>query len=399
MRDGTLLPPVRPLPAGAAELRSQVRQFLSAERTAGRFVPACDAWLSGWDESFSRRLAEHGWVGMTIPREYGGHGRSALERYVVVEELLAAGAPVAAHWVSDRQVGPNLLRYGSEPLKRRYLPAIAQGACYFAIGLSEPDAGSDLAAVRTTGTRTDGGWTVSGTKIWTSGAHRAHALIALLRTGPPDGRQRHVGLSQLLIELDQPGVTIRPIISMTGEHHFNEVVFDGVFVPDEQVVGTIGDGWAQVTSELAYERSGPERLLSTFVLLDTLVGELAARSGDLRSDDLGSDDLGAAGAVGQVVSRLWACRQMSLAVAGALAAGEAPEIAAALVKDVGTRLESEIIEVARMLTATLRIEPDPEGSGMAGLLAHAVLHAPGFTLRGGTNEILRGIVARGLALR
>ena len=405
-----LMPPVRPLPAGAAELRSQVRGFLSAERTAGRFVPACDAWLSGWDESFSRRLGERGWVGMTIPREYGGHGRSALERYIVVEELLAAGAPVAAHWVSDRQVGPNLLRYGSEPLKRRYLPAIAQGTCYFAIGLSEPDAGSDLAAVRTTGTRADGGWTVSGTKIWTSGAHRAHALIALLRTGPPDGRRRHVGLSQLLIELEQPGVTIRPIISMTGEHHFNEVVFDGVFVPDEQVVGTIGEGWAQVTSELAYERSGPERLLSTFVLLDTLVGELAARSGsgsgdsgsgDSGSGDSGSGDLGAgtAGAVGRVVSRLWACRQMSLAVAGALAAGEAPEIAAALVKDVGTRLESEIIEVARMLTATLRVEPDPEGAGMAGLLAQAVLHAPGFTLRGGTNEILRGIVARGLGLR
>jgi alkylation response protein AidB-like acyl-CoA dehydrogenase len=194
-------------------------------------------------------------------------------------------------------------------------------------------------------------------------------------------------------------VTIRPIISMTGEHHFNEVVFDAVFVPDEQVVGTIGDGWAQVTSELAYERSGPERLLSTFVLLDTLVGELAARSGDSGSGDLGSGDLGSAGAVGRVVARLWACRQMSLAVAGALAAGEAPEIAAALVKDVGTRLESEIIEVARLLTATLRVEPDPEGSGMAGLLAQAVLHAPGFTLRGGTNEILRGIVARGLALR
>ena len=401
MRDGTLLPPVRPLPAGAAELRSQVRGFLSAERTAGRFVPACDAWLSGWDESFSRGLAERGWVGMTIPREYGGHGRSALERYVVVEELLAAGAPVAAHWVSDRQVGPNLLRYGSEPLKRRYLPAIAQGTCYFAIGLSEPDAGSDLASVRTTGTRADGGWTVTGTKIWTSGAHRAHALIALLRTGPPDGRKRHVGLSQLLIELEQPGVTIRPIISMTGEHHFNEVVFDGVFVPDEQVVGTIGEGWAQVTSELAYERSGPERLLSTFVLLDTLVGELAlrSRSGDMGAGAADADAGAGAGAVGRVVSRLWACRQMSLAVAGALAAGEAPEIAAALVKDVGTRLESEIIEVARMLTATPGVEPDPEGSGMAGLLAQAVLHAPGFTLRGGTNEILRGIVARGLGLR
>ena len=293
---------------------------------------------------------------------------------------------MAAHWVSDRQVGPNLLRYGSEELKRRYLPAIARGECYFAIGLSEPDAGSDLAAVRTTGTRAEGGWIVSGTKIWTSGAHRAHALIALLRTGPPDGRQRHVGLSQLLVELGRPGVTTRPIISMTGEHHFNEVVFRDVFVPDEQVVGTIGAGWAQVTSELAYERSGPERLLSTFVLLDALAGQLASRDGDARAED----------ALGRVVSRLWACRQMSLAVAGALADGEAPEIAAALVKDVGTRLENEIIEVARLLVAT---EPDPGDAGYAGLLAHAVLHAPGFTIRGGTNEILRSVVARGLGLR
>ena len=196
---------------------------------------------------------------MTIPPEYGGHGRSALERYVVAEELLAGGAPVAAHWVADRQVAPNLLRYGSTELKRRYLPGIARSTCYFAVGLSEPDAGSDLAAVRTTGTRVDGGWIVSGVKIWTSGAHRAHALIALVRTSPADGRQRHAGLSQLLIERDQPGVTIRPIISMTGEHHFNEVLFSDVFVPDGQVVGTIGAGWAQVTSELAYERSGADR--------------------------------------------------------------------------------------------------------------------------------------------
>src|SRR2546423_15089780 len=156
MRDGTLLP-VRPLPAGAAELRSQVRQFLSAERTAGRFVPACDAWLSGWDESFSRRLAERGWVGMTIPPEYGGGGRSALERYVVVEELLAAGAPVAAHWVSDRQVGPNLLRYGSESLKWRYLPAIARGGCLFAPGPSGPGAGAPPAAGPAAGAPGGGG--------------------------------------------------------------------------------------------------------------------------------------------------------------------------------------------------------------------------------------------------
>jgi acyl-CoA dehydrogenase len=381
-----LLPPVAALPASAGELRSSVRAFLAAERAGGRFVPACDAWLSGWDESFSRRLAEHGWIGMTIPPEYGGHGRSALDRYVVVEEVLAAGAPVAAHWVSDRQVAPNLLRFGTEELKQRYLPAIARGECYFAIGLSEPDAGSDLAAVRTAGVRVDGGWSVSGVKVWTSGAHHAHALIALVRTSPPEGRQRHVGLSQLLIELGQPGVSIRPIISMTGEHHFNEVTFSEVFVPDAQVVGTIGAGWAQATAELAYERSGPERLLSTFALLDALAGQLALAGPDER----------VAEALGRVTSRLWACRQMSLAVAGALAAGQAPDIAAALVKDVGTQLENEIIEVARTLAP---VEPEPGAPGYAGLLAHAVLHAPGFTIRGGTNEILRTVVARGLGLR
>ena len=314
----------------------------------------------------------------------------------MVEELLAAGAPVAAHWVSDRQVGPNLLRYGSEPLKRRYLPAIAQGTCYFAIGLSEPDAGSDLAAVRTTGTRVDGGWTVSGTKIWTSGAHRAHALIALLRTGPPDGRQRHVGLSQLLIELDQPGVTIRPIISMTGEHHFNEVVFDGVFVPDEQVVGTIGEGWAQVTSELAYERSGPERLLSTFVLLDTLVGELAARSGGA-GRGRGRRGRGRRGRPG-----------------GLPAVGVPPDVAGGgrgARRGRGARDRGGAGQGRRDAAGERdhRGGPDADGDskgrarsgrpGMAGLLAQAVLHAPGFTLRGGTNEILRGIVARGLGLR
>jgi len=129
MRSVALLPPARPLPAGAGELRAAVRGFLAAERAAETFVPACDAWLSGWDEPFSRRLAARGWVGMTIPPQYGGHGRSPLERYVVVEELLAAGAPVAAHWVSDRQIGPNLLRYGSDSLRQRYLPGIARGGC------------------------------------------------------------------------------------------------------------------------------------------------------------------------------------------------------------------------------------------------------------------------------
>lgn len=375
-----LVPPAIALPAELGSLRADVREFVAGELDAGRFVPECDSWLSGWDEEFSRRLAERGWIGMTIPKEWGGHGRSALDRYVVTEELLAAGAPVAAHWIADRQIAPSLLRYGSDELKQRYLPRIAAGTCFFAIGLSEPDAGSDLAAVRTRAERAEGGWRVSGTKVWTSGAHRAHAFIALLRTEPPSERRRHAGLSQFVVELDQPGVTIKPIVSMTGEHHFNEVVLDDVFIADSFVLGTLGDGWAQATSELAYERSGPERFLSTLPLLISLVGHAGADPA----------------AVGVLVSRLWACRQMSLAVAGALAAGEVPEIAAALVKDVGTRLETDIVEAARRVAGA---HPDLGSGGFEAMLAHAILHSPGFTLRGGTNEILRSVTARALGLR
>src|SRR6201991_2384705 len=266
-----LVPPPTELPPRAAALRADVRAFLAQERAGGAWTPRADVWLSGWDERFTKELARRGWLGMTIPVEYGGHGASPLDRYVVTEELLAAGAPVAAHWVADRQIGPSLLRFGTERQKRRHLPRIAAGECYFGIGMSEPDSGSDLASVRTKATRVDGGWRLSGTKVWTSGAHRAHAFFALARSSPVEDGNRHAGLSQFIVELDSPGVDIRPIRLLTGAHHFNEVVFDGVFVPDAMVLGEIGAGWRQVTSELAFERSGPERFLSTFPLLTALV--------------------------------------------------------------------------------------------------------------------------------
>jgi hypothetical protein len=379
-----LVPPPVDLPARAAELRARVRAFLAEERAADAWRPRADVWLSGWDERFSRELGRRGWLGMTIPAEYGGAGASPLDRYVVTEELLAAGAPVAAHWVADRQIGPSLLRFGTEAQRQRFLPGIVAGEVYFGIGMSEPDAGSDLAAVRTKAEKVDGGWELTGTKVWTSGAHHAHAFFALARSSPRDESNRHAGLSQFLVELDSPGVQIRPIPLLTGAHHFNEVVFDRVFVPDDMVFGEIGAGWKQVTSELAFERSGPERFLSTYPLLAALVGELAGTTGHERE-------------LGSLVSRLWALRRMSLAVAGSLASGQAPELAAAVVKDLGTRYEGEIIDAARLLVS---VPPDPGAeSGYARLLADAVLHAPGFTLRGGTNEVLRGIVARGLGLR
>ena len=370
-------------------LRAEVREFLAQEKAAGRFEPHCDVWLSGWDERFSRELGSRGWLGMTLPTEYGGHGRTNLDRYVVTEELLAAGAPVAAHWVADRQIGPSLLRFGTDYQKQRYLPRIAAGECYFGIGMSEPDSGSDLASVRTKAVQVDGGWKLTGTKVWTSGAHHAHAFFALARSAPAEDRNRHVGLSQFIVELDSPGVEIRPIHLLTGAHHFNEVILDEVFIPDELVLGEIGSGWHQVTSELAFERSGPERFLSTFPLLSALVGELAGEG----------DKLGASGLreLGSLVSRVWTLRRLSLGIAASLSAGLPADVPAALVKDLGTRYENEVSDAARLLVS---IPPDAGAEpGFARLLAEAVLHSPGFTLRGGTNEILRGVVARGLGLR
>lgn len=360
-------------------LRAEVRQFLADQRAAGAFTPSVDAWLTGWDEAFTAALAARGWIGMTVPVEYGGHGRSFLERFAVTEELLAAGAPVAAHWIADRQIVPSLLKYGTELQKSQFLPRIVRGECFFAIGMSEPDSGSDLASVRTRAVRVEGGWSLSGTKVWTSGAHRAHAFIVLARTAPLDPGQRHAGLSQFIVDLRGSGVLVRPIISMNGAHHFNEVILDQAFVPDAMVFGDIGAGWTQVTSELSFERSGPERFLSTFVLL-------AATTANMADQRISRDET-----LGCLVARVAGLHQMSTAVAGALERHEPADVAAAVVKVLGTTVEGDIADFA-----------DRHGGDDAAsseLITAAVDQRPGFTLRGGTNEVLRGVIARGLGIR
>lgn len=365
-------------------LRAEVRDFLRTCRDDGVFEPVCDSWLRGHSPRFSKMLGERGWLGMTWPKQYGGHERTAAERFVVIEELLAAGAPVAAHWIADRQTGPLLLRYGTEDQRRTILPGIAAGEVFFAIGMSEPDSGSDLASIRTKAERDGAGWRVTGRKIWTSHAHRSHYAITLVRTAPR-GEDRHAGLSQFLIDLTTPGITIRPIRILTGEEHFTEVTFDDVYVPDEMVVGTVGGGWAQVMAELAFERSGPERFLSTYPLIARHADEAGSLPDAARAD------------LGDLVARLWALRTMSVGVSGMLGRGESPNTQAALIKDMGTSLERESIETVRRAWTNPASPPIPDDLGP--LLAETQLGAPAFTLRGGTNEILRGVIARSLGVR
>ncbi|MDT5137088.1 MAG: hypothetical protein QOD58_1350 [Mycobacterium sp.] len=367
------------------KLRAAVRDFLGADQAEFGWEPAVDSWLGQWDEGFSARLGEAGFLGLTIPQSYGGHGLSHLDRYVVTEELIAAGAPVAAHWTADRQVAPGLLSYGSEEQRDRLLPKIVAGKLYSSIGMSEHGAGSDLAAVQTKAIRADGGWVLSGTKVWTSGAHHAHQVVVLARTSPPDPQHRHAGFSQFLVPRDAQGVRVEPILLMSGAHHFNEVIFDEVFVPDADVLGEVGNGWHQVTSELSFERSGPERILSTGPLLFAAIRAVA--SGPIPDDRT-------AAAVGELLARLISLRQLSLSVARALTDGGDAANLAALVKDLGTRFEAESVELITDL-----LEGSTPNPALTAMLTMAWLHKPMFTLRGGTNEVLRGVVARGMGLR
>lgn len=375
--------PPQALPKQADVLRAEVRDFLDGYR--GQWSPATRAksWV-GFDRAFSLAVGARGWIGMTWPKLYGGHERSAIERFVVLEEMLAVGAPIGAHSTGDRQTGPLLLRLGTEEQKATFLPKLARGEISVCVGLSEPDSGSDLASLRSRADRVEGGWRLNGRKIWTTNAHQSEYMLGLFRTG--DLAERQGGLSQFLIDLSSPNIEIRGIRDLSGDSHFNEVTFDEVFVPEARLIGVEGQGWKQVTAELAFERSGPDRHMSAFPLLEGLAEHLATTS-----DSAGWTT------VGEAAIELIVLREMSLSVAGMLAKGQTPDREAALVKELGVTFEQSIPELARRILDGG--ESGQAGPDLTGLLQGTVELAPTYSLRGGTREIMQGLVARGLGLR
>ena len=378
--------PIR-LPPECEKLRKEVRAFLAEEIAAGTFDPHKPNREDTDVPEFSRKVGERGWLGMTWPKKYGGHERSFLERYVVTEEMRVANAPTRRFFVADRQSGPVLLKYAPEHVKMDILPRICRGEVCFVIGMSEPNSGSDLFAAKAKATKTDGGWKLKGTKIWTSNAHIADYMLGLFRTSAPTKENRRHGLTQFLVDMKTPGITVNPIYQMTGQHDFNEVVFDDAFVPDDHLLGEVDGAWKQATSELAYERSGPERFLETFYVLIELIRALGEQP-DVRSAE----------GLGRLVAQAHTLRRMSVSVAGMLQAGKEPVVEGSLVKDLGTIWEQKLPGRVRELAAFLA----PETSNRATLeeqLAFATKVAPKLTIQGGTTEILRGIIARGLGLR
>jgi acyl-CoA dehydrogenase len=378
--------PIR-LPPEAQALREEVRDFIRQEVAAGSFDPRGGETSFGFNPEFSRKVGAKGWIGMTWPKRYGGRERSFLERYVVTEEFRVANAPVQKHFTADRQSGPILLKYAAERLKADILPRITRGECCFCIGMSEPGSGSDLFAAKTRAVKADGGWRVNGTKVWTSGAHHADYMIGLFRTSPATKENRRHGLTQFLVDMKAAGIEVNPIRDMSGAQHFNEVVFQDMFVPDDHVMGEVDSAWKQATSELVYERSGPERFLETAYVLFELVRLLGAKP-----------DLRGAEGIGRLVAQLHVLRRMSVSVNGMLQAGKEPVLEGSIVKDLGTIWEQELPAKARELAAFIDA-PETDRARFDALVRHAMLIAPKLTLQGGTTEVLRGIIARGLGLR
>ena len=374
------------IPAEDEALRTEVRAFLSE---AVREMPAhvrARSW-GGYDAQFSRELGRRGWLGITLPKKYGGAGRSPFARYVLVEEFLNFGAPVGSHWIADRQSGPLILKYGTEAQKQYYLPRICQGEAFFCIGMSEPNAGSDLASVKSRAVPNEKGFVLDGQKIWTTNAQHCHFMIALVRTSG-ESTDRQKGLSQVIVDLSLPGITVRPITDLSGDSHFCEVFFDNVQLPPDAMIGQEGGGWEQVTAELAFERSGPERLFSSIVLFDEWLAFVRTGAGHTPE---------AVRLAGKVFTQLAPLRAMSVAVQEKLTQGESPIVEAALVKDLGTSVEQMI----PALIADDLFSRESESVPLELLLTlnYVTEVAPSFSLRGGTRDILRGMIARGLGLR
>ena len=375
--------------------RKEVRDFLEGELEKGSFEAEDDAWVIGYSPEFSRRLGERGWIGLTWPREYGGGGLSYLDRLIYTEEVLRYGAPVGAHWFAERQIGPSILAYGTEEQKEEFLPRITQGELIFGLGLSEPEAGSDLASVRTLALEKDDCYVINGQKVWTSGAHHSDYVYLVVRTDPD--APKHRGISEFIVDMKTPGISVRPLLFMTGKHHHNEVFFDDVRVPKTSLIGEKNRGWYQIARQLDYERSGMERLMSNYPLFRNIVEYARATLRDgrpLSQDPLVRQKL-AELHVGFEVGRL-----LIYQVAWFLSQGVVPNYQTAMAKAYCTEFCQRLASTAMQILGPYgQLRPGSKRIPFLPGATETYMFSPGYTIQAGTSEILRNIIAtRGLGL-
>jgi len=387
------------LPGGSAGLRAELRAFLAE---AGRdWTPAVRArsWM-GFDRDFSRELGARGWIGMVWPKAYGGHERSGLERVVVLEELLAVGAPVGAHWIGDRQSGPLILRRGTEEQRRKILPGIASGKLAFCIGLSEPEAGSDLAALRTKAVPDDAGapevYRVNGQKVWTTDGHWAQFGYLLARTDA--GAPKHKGISAFICDMCAPGVTVRPLRELTGTSDFNEVFLDDVEIPAANMIGAPGQGWVIANSTLAHERGSVGAIVVKLRLAIEALTDLAGRVRIAGRPALDSDRI--RDQIGMFTSAVDALSALTYANITRWTRGTERSHDAAMAKLMFSELNLAIATFAVELAGEdgVLVGGDPRVPD-GGRWQDEWLYARAYTIAGGSSEIMRNLIAeRGLGL-
>ncbi len=334
-----------------------------------------DSWIAQTDRAFAKELAERGWLGMTWPTEFGGHGRSALERFVVFEELITQGAPIAGSWFADRQMGPTLLQFGTDEQRARWLPGIIAGESMWCIGMSEPDAGSDVASLRTTAVRDGDDWIVNGQKIWNSGGAVAEWCYLIARTDPD--APKHKGLSEFIVDMSSPGVSVVPIRDMTDDEHFCEIYFDDVRVPAGHLVGELNGSFGQVMRQMEHERGGIDRLVSNKRLYLDCVEHLRARG---RLDDP---------IIRQDIARIETAYRIGRMLVLRETLQQAPRGFSAATKTFGTEFE---IAVADFCGRALGPDATLWDDGLRRRVARNICYAPGYTIMGGTTQILRNIL-------
>ena len=377
------------------KFRHEVQGFLEGEIKQGNFQPACDAWIQGFSPEFTKKVAERGWLGLTWPKEYGGQGRSHMDRFILAEEMLRYGAPAALHWMADRQIGGSILTYGTEEQKQEFLPKIVKGETYFGLGMSEPEAGSDLASIQTRAVEDGDEYVIDGQKMWTSLAEYMNYIYLLVRTDPE--APRHRGISELIFQADSPGISIKPTIDITGTVAWAEVFYDGVRVPKSSLIGEKNRGFYQVVNQLAYERAGLERLMGNYALFDAIIqfAKETKRSGKPLSEDTLIRHKLAQLQVEFEVGRL-----LSYRVALVIDGGRAPTIEAAMAKVYCTDFEQKLATLATDILGLYgQLVAESKWAPIFGMAPHSYLGSKGYSLQAGTSEILRNIVAtRGLGL-
>ena len=381
------------------ELREQVRSFLQEELDEGSFTTHTADLVGPEDKEFSRKMSERGWIGITWPEEHGGQGRSYVDKMIMLEECYKVQAPIGHHFLADRQVGPALMAFGSDWQKEHFLPKIikAEDDASFCLLFSEPNAGSDMAAVSTKAVKDGDHYVITGQKVWTTNGHRAAYGWLLARTELSGTQAQHRSLSEFILDMKSPGVTVRPIINMAGEHSFNEIFLDEVRIHEKYLVGQENEGFRQIMAQMDYERAGIERLLQNYPVFVMLLEHVKALKKENRNPEFYA---WAKDRIAQLEIEYNAGRLLCYYTAWLVDQGEKPSAQAALCKAFCTLYEQRLADLClRILGPVSQIRPGDKWAALGGEPANSYLWAPSYTLQGGSVEVLKNIVAqRGLAL-